>query len=137
MRSPSELAPEPVDLDDSEIEEALLLIESMTRQEPIEDAEWASDRYTAALEDVICAKAAGRRPPKAEEAEAPIARAVDLIAALEQSVAQARKSRGDGGDATVHEMPKKASAKKTAAKKTNTKKTAAKKATAKKTRKSA
>ncbi|MFB7239362.1 hypothetical protein ACFCXK_31860 [Streptomyces sp. NPDC056269] len=50
---------------------------------------------------------------------------VDLMAALEASVAKAKESRGEGGGpATVHEMPKpkkKTAAKKTAAKKTRRK----------------
>ncbi|MEE1813762.1 Ku protein, partial [Streptomyces sp. SP18ES09] len=65
--------------------------------------------------------------------EAPTAPVVDLMAALEASVAEARKARGESGPpATVHEMPKpkkKPAAKKAPAKKTTTKKTTAKKTT--------
>ncbi|WP_394436463.1 non-homologous end joining protein Ku [Streptomyces sp. SGAir0957] len=128
VRSPGELAPAPVDITGDEVDEALLLIDSMTRDEPLEEAEWAADRYTAALEEVIHAKADGRQPPAAAPEEPASGRVLDLMAALEQSVQQARSSRGSGDDAhaTVHEMPKK----KAAAKKT-TKKTAAAKKTAK------
>ncbi|MEU8955012.1 hypothetical protein AB0C93_11975 [Streptomyces sp. NPDC048518] len=55
---------------------------------------------------------------------------IDLMAALEESVLKVKGGRGDerGEDATIHDMPKKWTAKKTAAKMT----TAAKEATAKK-----
>ncbi len=53
------------------------------------------------------------------------------MAALEESVAKAKASRGERGDADVHELPKKKTtvgktAKKTAVKKTVAKKTATK-----------
>ncbi|MFI0241088.1 Ku protein [Streptomyces sp. NPDC016845] len=134
IRSPAELAPEQVDITGDEVEEALLLIDSMTREEPLEEAEWATDRYTAALEEVIHAKADGRQPPAAEPEEPASGRVLDLMAALEQSVRQARSSRDSGDDthATVHEMPKKkASAKKTAKKAAPAKKTTTAKKTAK------
>lgn len=56
---------------------------------------------------------------------------VDLMAALNECVQQARASRGE--DADVHELPKKKAATKQPAKKTATKKTATKKTTATKT----
>ncbi|MFE6787918.1 hypothetical protein ACFVFF_37305 [Streptomyces sp. NPDC057680] len=66
-----------------------------------------------------------------EGGEAATAPVVDLMAALEASVAKAKEGRGEsGGPATVHEMPVKP--KKTAAKKTAAKKSAAKKATRRK-----
>ncbi|MFF8610990.1 Ku protein [Streptomyces sp. NPDC015346] len=92
------------------------------------------DHYRDALVEVIEAKAEQRevRPVEGEE-EAPSGRVVDLMAALQESVAKAKESRGEtaGGDATVHEMPK--SKKQAAAKKTPAKKTAVKMTTAKKT----
>ncbi|MFJ8932064.1 MULTISPECIES: Ku protein [unclassified Streptomyces] len=135
VRSPESLAPRKVDIDDDEVEHALALIDSMTREEPIADADWATDRYTAALEDVIHAKADGKKPPKPETEEEPAGEVVDLMAALEQSVQRAKQSRSDGGDADVHELkPKKKAAKEAPAKKTtaskksaSTKKTASKK----------
>ena len=58
----------------------------------------------------------------------PRAPVVDLMAALNESVAAARASRGETQqDATVHEMPAKRAAKKTTA---AAKKTAAKKSSA-------
>ncbi|MET9494124.1 Ku protein [Streptomyces sp. NPDC006552] len=129
IRSPDELAPAEADITGEEIDEALLLIDSMTREEPLEEAEWAADRYRAALEEVIHAKADGKKPPVAEAKEEPSGRVLDLMAALEQSVQQAKKSRDADGDATVHEMPKKKAAKK-AARKAPAKKAAASRSSA-------
>ncbi|KUL53256.1 hypothetical protein ADL30_20365 [Streptomyces sp. NRRL S-1521] len=130
VRSPKTLTPKPVDITDEVIERATLLIDSMTVDD-ITGQDWATDRYTAALEDVIHAKADGKKPPRAAEEE-PAGTVVDLMAALEQSVQKAQESRGEGEHATVHEMKPKRAAKKAAAKKTTTKKTPARKTTAKK-----
>ncbi|MGW6414806.1 hypothetical protein [Streptomyces sp. NPDC055055] len=89
-------------------------------------------RFGAAFTEVITAKAEHRAPATPEGVEAEPAPVVDLMAALEASVARAKEARGESsGPATVHEMPKKkAAAKKTTtAKKTPAKKTAAKKTT--------
>ncbi|MFC8125977.1 Ku protein [Streptomyces sp. NPDC057302] len=127
VRSPSSLAPKPVELTDREIDEAVLLIDSMAVGQ-ITGQDWATDRYTEALEQVIHAKADGKRPPKANTEEKPTGKVVDLMAALEESVSKAQAARGESGEeATIHEMPKKRTTKKTAAKKTATKKTATKK----------
>ena len=129
IRDPSSLAPGAVELDEDEVAGAQALIDSMTRDE-IEDAEFAVDRYTEALEQVIEAKLEHREPPAAPESAQPAGRVLDLMAALEESVAKAKASRGESGDADVHELPKKKTvgktAKKPAAKKTDTKKTATK-----------
>jgi DNA end-binding protein Ku len=87
-----------------------------------------TDRYTEAMEQLIEAKREHVEPPKAPEEQAAPGEVVDLMAALKESVAKAQASRGE--DATVHEMPKKTTAKKTT-KKAPTKKTAAKKTTKK------
>ncbi|MFD9864827.1 hypothetical protein [Streptomyces alboflavus] len=95
----------------------------MTREEGIEGAVWATDRYTQALESVIHAKAEGTKPPSMEAEEAPASQVVDLMSALEQSVQRARVSRGET-DADVHELkPRKKVAKKPAQKKSVAKKT--------------
>lgn len=126
VRSPETLTPRPVDLDEDEIQQAIALIDSMT-EDYITGQEWATDRYTAALEDVIAAKSEGKRPPTAPREEVPSGKLVDLMAALQESVQKAKAGRDETGeDATVHEMPKKRAAKKTT-------KTAAKKAPARKT----
>ncbi|MEU6988385.1 hypothetical protein ABZ946_34040 [Streptomyces sp. NPDC046324] len=86
------------------------------------------DHYREAVVEVIAAKAEHRAPAAPEGADAPAGQVVDLMAALEESVAKAKASRGEsveGGHATVHAMPK---PKKKAAKKTPAKKTARKRA---------
>ncbi|MEH0415964.1 non-homologous end joining protein Ku [Streptomyces sp. B21-083] len=128
IRDPSELAPEEVELDEDEDEVAgaRALIDSMTH-DGIEDADFAVDTYTEALEQVIEAKLEHRAPPVAPAAAEPTGRVLDLMAALEESVAKAKASRGEGREADVHELPKKKSAaRKTAVKKTVTKKAATK-----------
>ncbi|WP_406269029.1 Ku protein [Streptomyces sp. NBC_00191] len=138
IRDPAELTPKTVDLDDSEIDAAIQLMETMAT----DDISGYTDRYREALEKVIAAKAAGKQPPKPEGEPEPAGQVVDLMAALNASVQAAKESRGESGEhATVHDMPKKRAAKKTAAaakkttaaaKKTATKKAAAKKATGRK-----
>ncbi|WP_405996675.1 Ku protein [Streptomyces sp. NBC_00829] len=112
IRDQSQLKPEEVELTEGEIAQA---------EQPID------------------AKRENREPPTAEEPEEAPGQIVDLMAALKESVAKAKASRGE--DATVHDMPKK----KTTAKRTTTKKTAkkqpakkaAKKTAARKPRRSA
>jgi DNA end-binding protein Ku len=123
VRDPAELLPDPVELTDAEIEEAQQLIESMTRDD-LEGPEFV-DHYTDALAEVITAKREGKKLPEAPEPAGKAGQVVDLMDALEESVAKARVSRGE--DATVHDLPKKTASKKTA-KKAPAKKTAAKKA---------
>ncbi|MFF2306037.1 Ku protein [Streptomyces sp. NPDC058128] len=132
IRSPAELAPPETDVSESEIEGALTLMETMTVAS-LADLD-VTDHYTEALHEVIDAKAEHRTPKPAEGEEKAAAPVVDLMAALEASVAKAKESRGEtgGGEATVHEMPAKPK-KKTPAKKTTAKKTAAKKTTRRKT----
>ncbi|MEW2463162.1 Ku protein [Microbacterium sp. NPDC047426] len=122
IRDPSELLPEPVELSDDEIEGALALMDSMTRED-LEDPEFR-DTYTEAIEQIIEAKREHREPPAMPEPERQPAQVVDLMAALQESVQKARVSRGE--DAEVHEMPKKKTAKKQPAKKTAAKKAAKK-----------
>jgi DNA end-binding protein Ku len=121
VRDPSELAPKETKVTDSEIDEALQLVDSMTT----DDISGYQDEYRKALEAVLEAKAEGRQPPK--PTEEPGGQVVDLMAALQESVRKVQAARGeDAGDAEVHEMP-------TAKKKTAGK--AAGKAPAKKTAK--
>jgi DNA end-binding protein Ku len=86
------------------------------------------DRYTEAIAQIIEAKREEKPLPETPEPEEP-AQVLDLMAALNASVQQAKASRGGGGPAEVHELPKpkKAAAKKQPAKKAAAKKTAAKK----------
>lgn len=75
-----------------------------------------TDRYTAAVHEVIEAKQEGHRLPDAPEPAARPGQLVDLMAALQDSVAKARAARGED-DGDVHEMPSR-TANKAAAKKT-------------------
>ncbi|MFD7861455.1 Ku protein [Streptomyces sp. NPDC059783] len=126
IRSPESLAPKPVELEEAEIEQALQLAESMTT----DDVTQFRDHYRDALEELIEAKAEGaERPEPAETAEAEPGAVVDLMAALNASVAAAKEQRGERDeDATVHEIRprKKAAPKKTAAKKATQKKASSK-----------
>ncbi|MFB9558583.1 non-homologous end joining protein Ku, partial [Streptomyces roseoviridis] len=136
IRSPASLAPPDTEVTEEEIEGALALLEAMSVEHMADLGDWLKDRYTEALYEVIEAKAEHRAPAPVAGEEAPTAPVVDLMAALEASVAKAKESRGESaGPATVHEMPKpKKTAKKAPAKKTTTaKKAPAKKTAAKKT----
>lgn len=108
------------------------------------------DHYREALDEIVAAKLAHREPEFATGEEEPAGQVMDLMAALQDSVRAARRSRGeeeDSGPAAKKGTAKKPSAKKTAAtkksgaragagttgKKTAAKKTAAKQPAAKKT----
>lgn len=133
VRSPDELAPKAMELDDDEIDRAILLIDSMTT-DGIAGQDWATDRYTEALERIIQAKAEGKTPPGPDEEEAPAGQVLDLMAALQESVQKAQSARGETGeDATVHQMPKKKTTTGKTAKKTASKASAAKTTGGKKT----
>ncbi|MFG3166079.1 Ku protein [Streptomyces sp. NPDC048200] len=132
VRDPSSLAPEAVELTEDEIAGAEQLIARMTRDD-LDGPEFV-DRYNDAVAEVIKAKREGVEPPEAPEEAKPAGKVVDLMAALKESVAKARESRGE--DATVHDLPKKKSTAKTVGKtakkqpaKKVAKKTAAKKTT--------
>jgi DNA end-binding protein Ku len=113
IRDPSELLPPPVELTDEEIDGALALMVTMTRDD-LDDEEFR-DTYTEALGQIIEAKREHREPPKLQEPEAKPGEIVDLMAALNASVREARASRGE--DADVHEMTTKKATKKQPAKK--------------------
>ncbi|MFJ9101266.1 Ku protein [Streptomyces sp. NPDC102405] len=125
VRDPAAVDPPHETVSEEEIDGALALMESMTR-ENLAGPEF-EDTYTDALAKIIEAKREDRELPEVPEPEKP-AQVLDLMAALNESVQQAKASRGE--DADVHAMPKKA------AKKQPAKKTAAKKA-ARKPQKSA
>ncbi|MCX5401874.1 Ku protein [Streptomyces sp. NBC_00102] len=138
IRSPRELAPEAVELDEGEIDRAVELTETMA----LEGIDGFRDEYRTALEELIAAKAEGREPASpAAEGEGEPGKVVDLMAALNASVKAAQEGRGEhGGDATVHEMPvggrdtrkKAAPARKGTAKKSTAGKSSAAEKTAKK-----
>ncbi|MEJ8646644.1 Ku protein [Streptomyces sp. MS1.AVA.3] len=101
------------------------------------------DHYREALEEIVAAKLAHREPEFPAGEEQPAGQVMDLMAALQDSVRAAKKSRGE--DEGTEDAPggggsgrgtKKSTAKKTAAKKATPTKTATKaatKTTAKKT----
>jgi DNA end-binding protein Ku len=91
-----------------------------------------SDDYEQAVKEVVRAKVEGNEVTALPEEEDEGGEVLDLLAALQQSVNRAKKSRGEPVDEPAEGSTKKA-AKKTAAKTTTTKKTAAKKTAAKKT----
>jgi DNA end-binding protein Ku len=111
IRDPAELLPPPVELTDEEIDSALALMESMTRDD-LEGDEFR-DTYTEAIQQIIEAKREDQPLPEAPAPAEDTGGLVDLMAALNASVQKAREARGE--DAQVHEMPK---PKKTAKKQT-------------------
>ncbi|MEU9057130.1 hypothetical protein AB0D37_43335 [Streptomyces sp. NPDC048384] len=128
IRDPTELLPPPVELTETEIDGALALIDSMTRDD-LEGPEF-HDAYTDALAQIIEAKREDKPLPETSEPAEAGGKVLDLMAALNESVAKAKASRGEG-PADVHELPRKKTAAKRAVKMQPAKKTAAKK-TAKK-----
>jgi DNA end-binding protein Ku len=123
IRDPTELLPSPVELSEDEIDGALALMDSMTRDD-LDDPEFR-DTYTEALQQIIEAKREDREPPAMPEPEEKPGRVMDLMAALQDSVAKARASRGEDTEAEVRELPKKKTGTKKAAKKQPAKKKAA------------
>ncbi|MBB1243084.1 Ku protein [Streptomyces durbertensis] len=100
VRSAGGLAPaESVTVRDAELDLAETLMDSLG------DLEWEDlhDEYREAVEELVTAKQEGRTPE--EPAAAPTGgKVIDLMAALESSVAAAREARGGDREATVHEL---------------------------------
>ncbi|MFJ9012850.1 Ku protein [Streptomyces canus] len=128
VRDPAAVDPPHERVSEEEIEGALALMESMSRDD-LKGPEFG-DAYTGALAKIIESKREDKPLPEAPEPERP-GKVLDLMAALTESVQQAKASRGE--DADVHEMPKRKTAKKQSAKKTAAK-TTAKKTTARRSR---
>ncbi len=118
------------EIKDSEVAMANMLVETLAGDF---DASEFEDDYAGAVEEMVRAKIEGgeiKRTPTSTKTGGEV---VDLLAALQRSVAAARSARGEDDDEDEDEKPAaKAPAKKAAAKKTATKKSAAKKAPAKK-----
>ncbi|MFJ7271981.1 Ku protein [Streptomyces sp. NPDC099050] len=121
-------APAEVDVSEDEIEAAVELASALAVGFDLSEQR---DRYREAVESVITAKAQGARPEPGEE-DAPAGQVVDLMAALQASVRDARSARGEDADATVHNLPAKKATKKKGApsKAADTSKKAAAKKTA-------
>ncbi|MEU9326197.1 Ku protein [Streptomyces canus] len=132
VRAPEGLAPDTkVTVSDKELDLADALMDTLGEI----DLDELHDEYREALEEVVAAKAAGEAPPEAPE-RAKGGKVLDLMAALEKSVRDAKESRGEeSGEVTPLPQRKSARAapKQTGGKKSTsaTKKTAAKKTTAK------
>lgn len=111
---------------DAEVAMARMLVETLAGD--FDPSEF-SDDYAEAVQALVSAKIEGgdlQRTPTSTKTSGEV---VDLLAALQRSVAAAKSARGEDDAATTSA---KAPAKKTATKKSATKKTAAKKTTAKK-----
>ncbi|MFF7965773.1 Ku protein [Streptomyces sp. NPDC007903] len=125
VRAPEGVAPDvDVTVRDKELDLADALMDTLGEV----DLADLHDEYREAVEEVIAAKAAGETPP---EAFAPTdsGKVLDLMAALEKSVREARESRGAEGEAEVRNLHGRGTPKETGAKKSTstTGKTAAKK----------
>ncbi|MFE0107076.1 Ku protein [Streptomyces sp. NPDC059009] len=136
LREPTaDLAPahQAQDLDEDEVLAALDLVD-MLSVDSLDDVPDLHDHYREALQELIADKARGRAPAGADEQ--PVGgRVVDLMAALQQSVQDARTARGETGpgdsdEAAVHALTAH-TRKKTVSKKAPVKKAAAKKTTSK------
>jgi DNA end-binding protein Ku len=133
VRAPEGLAPDTkVTVSDKELDLADALMDTLGEI----DLDELHDEYREALEEVVAAKAAGEAPPQSPE-PARSGKVLDLMAALEKSVRDAKESRGEE-PAEVRQLPQRKSAraapKQTGGKKSTsaTKRTsAAKKTTAK------
>ncbi|WP_059008733.1 non-homologous end joining protein Ku [Streptomyces specialis] len=131
IRPAAGLAPaEKVTIRDAELDLAYTLMDTLGEVDMSE----LHDEYREAVEALVSAKLAGAEPERPGETVPVGGKVVDLMAALEDSVRSARRTRGEGEEATVTPIKKtaaekapakKAAPRKAAAKKTATKKTAA------------
>ncbi len=121
------------DIKTSEVKMAKMLVETLAGDfDPTE----FEDDYAGAVESLVKTKIEGGEVKRTATSTKSSGDVVDLLAALQKSVAAAKSARGESsedtsGTADTEEPTKKATAKKTAAKKT-AKKAATKKSTAKK-----
>jgi DNA end-binding protein Ku len=127
---------------DAEVKMATMLVETLAGDF---DADEFEDDYAEAVEAVVKAKLEGGEVTRTPESTKSSGEVVDLLAALQRSVASAKQARGeevpdeaeeeqdsdDSGEADEKATTKKSTAKKTTAKKSTAKKTAAAKSTTK------
>ncbi|MGW3941694.1 Ku protein [Streptomyces phaeochromogenes] len=141
IRTPESVAPDSsVTVRDKELDLADALMDTLGEV----DLNDLHDDYREAVEELIAAKASGEKVPVAASAEKGSGKVIDLMAALESSVRQAKVARGeDAADSGADVKPlrkgpaRKASPKPASGKKPTAKKTAAKKSTADATKKTA
>ncbi|MFJ4599647.1 non-homologous end joining protein Ku [Streptomyces griseoluteus] len=125
VRAPEGVAPDvDVTVRDKELDLADALMDTLGEV----DLDDLHDEYREAVEEVIAAKAAGEAPPAAPAPDSD-GKVLDLMAALEKSVREARESRGGAGEAEVRNLHGRGTPKETGAKKSTstTGKAAAKK----------
>jgi DNA end-binding protein Ku len=121
------------DVKPQEVKMAHMLVETLAGDF---DATEFEDDYAGAVEALVKSKIEGGEIKRTETSTKTSGEVVDLLAALQKSVAAAKTARGEDDGADERPAAKKAPAKKAAAKKAAkapAKKTAAKKPTAKKT----
>ncbi|MFG3405813.1 Ku protein [Streptomyces sp. NPDC048142] len=95
IRAPEGVAPDSdVTVRDAELDLADALMDTLGEV----DMDSLHDDYREAVEELITAKASGESVRPAETEDAGGGKVIDLIAALENSVQAARKSRGEQGD---------------------------------------
>ncbi|WP_329334749.1 Ku protein [Streptomyces sp. NBC_00663] len=100
VRAPQGVAPDTkVTVNDKELDLADALMDTLGEI----DLEDLHDEYREALEEVVAAKAAGETPPEAPE-PGKGGKVLDLMAALEKSVREAKESRGEE-PAEVRQLP--------------------------------
>jgi DNA end-binding protein Ku len=115
---------------DAEVKMAQMLVETLSGDFVPDEFE---DDYADAVEALVKSKVEGGEVTRTETSTPTSGEVVDLLAALQRSVAAAKQARGeDVPDEAADEPRKKAPAKKAATKKATPKKAAAKKTTAKK-----
>ncbi|KRF07813.1 Ku protein [Nocardioides sp. Soil777] len=130
------------DVKDTEVKMAHMLVETLAGDF---DASEFEDDYAGAVEALVKAKIEGGEVKRTERSTKTSGEVVDLLAALQKSVAAAKTARGeapvdsdsDDSDSGGSTPAKTSTARKTAAKKSAAKKAPAKKAAAKKTAKKA
>jgi DNA end-binding protein Ku len=102
VRAPEGLAPDTkVTINDKELDLADALMDTLGEI----DLDDLHDEYREALEEVVAAKAAGEAPPESPE-PARGGKVLDLMAALEKSVRDAKESRGEGAAGEAQETEK-------------------------------
>ncbi|WP_103534289.1 Ku protein [Streptomyces sp. SM11] len=100
IRAPEGVAPDAdVTVRDAELDLADALMDTLGEV----DMDSLHDDYREAVEELIAAKASGESVLPAQTEEAGGGKVIDLIAALENSVQAARKSRGEQGTGTEDE----------------------------------
>ena len=133
IRAPQDVAPDTgVTVRDKELDLAAALMDTLGEV----DLADLHDDYREAVEELIAAKASGVEAPATPTGDRTGGKVLDLMAALEKSVRDAKESRGEreetAGAAEVTRLQSRTAPKEVGGKKTTAKKSPAKKTTAKK-----